>query len=163
MANRSIHESDNDMRGEFRRDSHSEHRSSGAPAGGGGLRSQNARELAECIPELSQLARQEPVAPTAAQWTGFSRDLAQKLDQEVTTSPGTRWKRSLRDRWTLPQGRALRTAVYAAAAAVMAALVAALVWLAGELAPAPAAAAALHPGLSAPRAPKGCPPHPQWA
>ncbi len=140
MVNGPIHEWESDAGTESGHD-HGPGLSDMDASAGAASRRETQRELADAVPALKRLARQKPVAPSAAQWTAFSRGLNERLNLEPTSSK-RKCARSLRDCLKSTDSKALRAGAAAAATAVLAALLAALIWLAAHFAPAPAPAAA---------------------
>lgn len=145
MVNRSMHESDSGAGQESWRDAdtgpllHSDDSARAAAA----ARREVSKELAEAIPALRSLSRQGPVMPTATQWSAFTRELSEKLDQETKTSTWSRWRASFHDRLAATDSKAVKVALVTLMAAAVAAVLAALLWIASQFAPVPAPAAAM--------------------
>ncbi len=140
MVNGPMHEWESDSGTESGHDQASGLSEMDASAGAA-FRREAQRELSDAVPALRRLARNKTVAPSAAQWTAFSRGLSARLDAENSSSKRRCW-RSMRDCLKATDSKAVRTGAAAAFTAAVAALLAALIWLAAHFAPAPAAAAA---------------------
>lgn len=137
MANHSMHESSRGADQESWRDSDTNPllRSGDLTQFGATSRRESAKELAEAVPVLHALSRQQPDMPSAAQWAAFTRELSRKLDEEAKVSSWRRWRVSFHDRLAATDSRALRVGLAAAVTAAVAAVLAALLWIASQLVP----------------------------